>query len=530
MWCPLLKICSVSEMRWIDEEAQKYGLSSIILMEEAGSALYTVILREYGVEGKRFTVIAGTGNNGGDALAAARRLHAGGGFVEVFIAGNPVKMSEAARTNHDILVKMGIPVKYVSSEEEVSALEESIKRADVFLVGLIGIGLRGEVSGLPRRIIELVNSSGKPVVSVDIPSGVEGDTGLVRGVAVKSSITVAFGMPKYGNILYPGYHYCGKLYVSMLSYPRRIIESVRAELNTPVKLPERPRWGHKGVFGKLLAVAGARYYYGAPYYVSLSFLKVGGGYSRLAAPKSIIPYIASRAHEVVYIPLEETSEGTIALGNLEKILGVIEEHSIDIVAVGPGVSLNNETQELVRELVESIDKPVIIDGDGITAVSGNPDVVKKRKAPTIVTPHPAEFSRLVNKPLKEVQENPVEYLRKACIELGSYIVYKGAHSMICYPDGYIYVNMTGNPGMAKAGSGDVLTGAIAGMYGIGLRNIGEAVRMGVLVHGLAGDLAAEDMGEDGVTPDTIMEYLPKAVKVLRENPGLIVDKYMPKQV
>jgi len=525
-----LKVCSVGEMKRIDEEASRLGLDSIVLMEEAASALYSVILREYGVEGRRFTIIAGTGNNGGDAIAAARRLHGGGGVVEVFVVGDSSRMTSGTRWNYEVASRMGIPVKTVSSESELGVLEESLRKSDVVVVGLIGIGLKGEVRGLHRLVIELVNSVGKPVVSVDIPSGVDGDTGLVRGVAVKSSVTVSFGLPKYGNILYPGYSYCGKLYVSMLSYPRSLVESVEAELNKPVPLPERPRWGHKGLFGKLLAVAGARYYYGAPYYVALSFLKVGGGYSRLAAPKSIIPYIAARAHEVVYIPLEETSEGSIAGSNLEKVLSVVEEHGIDIVAVGPGTSLNEETQEFIRRLIEALDKPVIVDGDGLTAVSRSPEILARRKAPTILTPHPVEFSRLINKPLREIQEDPVGSLRKACRELNSYIVYKGAHSMICYPSGYIYINMTGNPGMAKAGSGDVLTGAIAGMYGIGLRNPGEAVRMGVLVHGLAGDLAAEDLGEDGVTPDSIMEYLPRAVRILRENPGYILEKYMPRQV
>nr|WP_245526471.1 NAD(P)H-hydrate dehydratase [Desulfurococcus mucosus] len=525
-----VKVCSVSEIRRLDEAASKTGVGSIPLMEEAASAVYTVILREYGVEGRRFTVVAGTGNNGGDALAVARRLHSAGGIVEAFVIGDPGRMSDAAGFNHRVLSAMGVPVATVSSEEGLTALEKSLRWADIVVSGLIGVGLRGEVSGLHRRVIELVNSSGKPVVSIDIPSGVDGDTGLVKGVAVKSSVTVALGLLKYGNLLYPGYDYAGKLYVSTLSYPRSLIDSVTGEVNTPIPIPERPRWGHKGVFGKLLAVAGSRYYYGAPYYVASSFLKTGGGYARLAAPKGVIPFIASRAPQVVYVPLEETAEGSIAYGNLEKILSLIEEHGIDIVVLGPGTSLNRETQELLRSLVEALDKPVIIDGDGLTAVSENPGLLRKRKAPTILTPHPAEFARLTGKPLAEVQGNPVEHVRKACVELGSYIVYKTAHSLICYPNGYIYVNMTGNPGMAKAGSGDVLAGVIAGLYGVGLRDPGAALRMGVLVHGLAGDLAAEEIGEDGVTPDTLMEHLPKAVRILRENPGYVREKYLPKEV
>jgi NAD(P)H-hydrate epimerase len=280
----------------------------------------------------------------------------------------------------------------------------------------------------------------------------------------------------------------------------------------------------------MLAVAGARYYYGAPYYTSYSFLKAGGGYSRLAAPRSIVPVLASKCSEVVYHPMDETEEGTLALSSYEKILKIVEEHGIDIAVLGPGTSLNSETQELIRMLAESIEKPVIIDGDGLTAVSANPDVLKKRKAPTVLTPHLVEFARLTGLSVKEVQEDPVGCVRRAARELNSYVVLKGAHSLIAYPSGQVYVNMTGNPGMAKAGMGDVLNGTIAALYGVGLRDVGLAARMGVLVHGLAGDLAAEDLGEDGVTPEAVLERLSKAMKILREDPDYVVSKYMPVEI
>jgi NAD(P)H-hydrate epimerase len=525
-----MKVCSVVEMKRIDEVASKeFGIDSLLLMEDAGAAVYSLIVNELGVD-KKFVVIAGTGNNGGDALVVARRLFSCGSHVEVFIVGDPSKYPEPAKKNYELVVSLGIPTKVVKTEDDLKYLEESIRKCDVVIVGLIGIGLRGDVVGIHRGVIEVINNSKKVVVSIDIPSGINGDNGRVCGVAVKSTYTVTFGMPKYGNILYPGYQYCGKLYVSRLSYPPKLYESeeIMVELNIPKPPPERVRWGHKGTFGKFLTISGARYYYGAPYYVAYSFLKAGGGYSRLAAPKTIIPYIASRCSEVVYIPLEETSEGSIAKSNYEYILRIIDNYDIDIVALGSGVSLNEETQELMRDLVMSISKPVIIDGDGITAISKDLNVVKGRRAPTVITPHLVEFSRLTNLSVKDISEDPIGILRRFCKDLNSYIVLKGAHTLIGFPNGYVYVNMTGNPGMAKAGSGDVLTGTIAAMYGIGYRDVGDAVRMGVLIHGLAGDLASEDLGEDGITPDDIMNYLPKAMKVLREDPDLIISKYMPK--
>jgi NAD(P)H-hydrate epimerase len=527
-----LKVCSVDEMRRIDEEAAKrFGISHELLMEDAGTAIFSLILKEIGL-GKRFCVVAGTGNNGGDALVAARRLYAAGASVRIYIVGSPDSFTDLTRRNYELAKSMGIPIQFIQSDEDVKRFSEEAKECDVLVVGIIGVGLRGEVTGVRRSVIEAINRLGKTVVSVDIPSGINGNNGLVGGVAVKSTYTVTFGLPKYGNILYPGYYYCGKLYVSFLSYPPQLLSSddIRVELNYPVPPPERVRWGHKGTFGKFLAVAGARYYYGAPYYVAYSFLKAGGGYSRLATPKSVAPFIASRNSEIVFIPLEETDEGTLALRNLETILRLVDEYEIDIVAIGPGTSTNPETQELMRRLAEAINKPIIIDGDGITAIAKEPDVLKKRKAPTVLTPHPGEFTRLTGLSIKQVQEDPIGILRKTCIELNSYIVLKGAHTLIGRPDGYIYINMTGNPGMAKAGMGDVLTGTIAAMYGIGYRDIGEATRIGVLVHGLAGDLAAKDLGEDGATPDDVIQYLPKALRILREEPQKIIEEYFPKTI
>ena len=527
-----MKVSRVDEMRILDSTAvEKYGIDHILLMENAGHSVYFVIYSEYGIYGKKFVVIAGLGNNGGDSLVVARKLFSNGAAVEVFIVGDPDKYRGIARENYETIEKMNIDKYIIRSEEDLDILKRSLEKTDAVIDGLFGTGLSREVSGIYKEVIIAINKSGKTVFSVDIPSGVGGDDGKVYGVAVEADYTVTFGLPKIGNILYPGYEYCGKLYVSHISFPPNLYntKNIGIELNTPPSLHPRLRWGHKGTFGKLLTVAGAENYYGAPYFTSLSFLKCGGGYSRLAAPKSIIPYVASKASEVVYIPLNETSSGSISIDNYNTIIELIKKYEIDIVALGPGTSLHNETQQLIRDLAREIKKPVIIDGDGLTAISKDLNVVRERKSPTILTPHIGEMSRLVEKSVKEIQGNSIEILHETTKDLNSYIVLKGAHSLIGYPDGRIYINMTGNSGMATAGSGDVLTGSIAGMYGLGYE-IEDAVRVGVFIHGLSGDIAVKEKGEDGITSQDILDNLPKAVKMFREKYDDIINSYIPKVI
>lgn len=509
-----MKISSVDEMRNLDKTAiEKFGIPQEILMENAGEAVYFVIHQEFGIKNRKFVVFCGIGNNGGDGLVAARKIHSNGGEVKVYLLGDADKFNGSAKTNWQIISKL--PIK-VTNFDSIESIKNEVLECDAIVDAVFGTGLTRDVGGKYQEAIHLINQSGKPVFGVDIPSGINGDTGQIMGVAVRSDYTVTFGLPKRGNMLYPGYEHCGKLYVTHISFPPSLYDqsSIKVEISQPADLPPRDEKGHKGTFGDVLFIAGASSYLGAPYFSAMSFLKAGGGYSRLAAPSSITPFIANKGSEIVFVPLEETSSVSAALSNKQKLLELSEQ--VEMVVLGPGLSLNQETQELVRQLAREIKKPVLIDGDGITAVSEDMSCVKERRYPTILTPHPGEMSRLAGASIKEVLANQIPLVQNQAKNLNASIVLKGAHSLIACPDERVFINMSGNPGMATAGSGDVLTGTIAAMFGLGL-DLEEAVKTGVFLHGFSGDLAAVDKGEDGITAQDILDYLPEAVKLYREN-------------
>lgn len=511
-----MKVSRVSEMRALDREAiEQHGISEDILMENAGLAAYRVLSQEVPVRGRRFAVICGAGNNGGDGFVVARKIISDGGSARVYVLGGRDKFSGAAKRNMDILLKMPAEIQEVGS---VSSIRMRVLHCDAVVDALFGTGLTRTVEGIYREAIDLANEYRGPVFSLDIPSGVNGDTGEVMGTAVKADFTITFGLPKVGNLLYPGYEHCGTLFLSHISFPPALScsQRLKIETNDPVELPPRTAWGHKGDFGEALFIAGAAGYLGAPYFAAQSFLKAGGGYSRLAAPASITPFLGGKGSEIVLHPQGETRAGSLSLKNKANLLRLAEK--ADIVILGPGLSIEVETQRLVRELVRGIRKPLVIDGDGLTAVAGDLKTLRGRKAETILTPHPGEMARITGISTVAMKGKALEILQKTSKELNATIVLKGAHSLVGYPDGGVFINLTGNAGMATAGSGDVLAGTIAAMSGLGLP-LREAVRMGVFVHGLSGDFAAREKGEDGITAQDILECLPLTMKTLREGNG-----------
>ena len=514
-----MKVASVSEMRKMDGTAvKKYGIDEILLMENAGNAVFFAIEKETGIKENKFLVFAGSGNNGGDGMVVARKLHSNGAQVKFILLTDEKKLKGITKKNFKILKKIGIPIKKRPSHKDI---EKQLKETDIIIDAMLGTGLSGTARGIYKKAIELVNKSGKKVISVDIPSGINGNTGEIMGTGVKSHITVTFGLPKIGNLNYPGYEHTEKLIVSHISFPPELYngKSIKTSINYPLPLEKRDKNTHKGSFGKCLFISGAKKYLGAPYFAAMSFIKSGGGLSYLATPKGISSFVGKKGRELVLIPQKETKTGSISKSNLKEL--TVSSENVDFVVIGPGLSLDEETQELTRSLIRKIKKPLLIDGDGLTAIKGNLDILKKRKSLTVLTPHPAEFVRLFGGKTKETKINRVEITREKTSHYGCFIVFKGANSLIGCPDREVFINLTGNPGMATAGSGDVLTGIIAAMYKIvpGSNEkdmFKNAVRTGVLIHGLAGDIAASKKGEDGITATDILNSIPEAIKKYRK--------------
>ena len=508
-----MKVSNVTEMRELDRTAiETYGIKEELLMENAGEAVYFVILNKLGIRGKRFAVFCGLGNNGGDGFVIARKLFSNGGLVKVFVLGDQQKYQGAARLNLDIIKRLPVEIREVRDEPSVHA---DITHCDAIVDAILGTGLEREVKGLYGDIIRSINKSGRTVFCADIPSGVSGNTGEVMGVAVKADYTVTFGLPKLGNLLFPGAASCGELYVTHISFPPQLYEAdhLKVSISPHISLPPRDPDAHKGGMGQVLFISGASGYLGAPYFAAFSFMKAGGGYSRLAAPEAITPFIANKGSEIVLLPQKETASGSIALENKGALLDLA--HKMDMVVMGPGLSLDVETQDLVRALVKDLKAPLLLDGDGITAVCRDLRILKERDSETILTPHLGEMARITGIDTETIVRDKIGILQRTSETLQATVVLKGAHSLIGFPDSRVFINLSGNSGMATAGSGDVLTGVIAAMFGLGL-NIREAALKGVFVHGFAGDLAAARKGEDGITAQDILDFLPLALKKDRE--------------
>lgn len=503
-----MKVVTGVEMQSIEKKAfARLGLSPLLVMENAGSRIVEVLKREYGcLSGKRVHVLAGTGNNGGDGLVVARQLLALGARVKVYLVGNQQKLSKENSTNLEILRKLGVDLQTVEAGQ-MGKLRFSLGLADLIIDAIFGTGFAGTLNEELESFVTVVNDIKCPLVAIDCPTGVNATNGQVGGQALRADLTINLGFLKLGCVLYPGKAYAGRNVVVDLGFP--LVHEGRHFLLTEECLdwlPKRKPWSHKGTFGHTLVIAGSKAYAGAASLSGQAVLRGGGGVVTLAVPCGI--YDRFEPDERIVVPVSQTDEGTIGVPSLQELLELMEGK--DVLAIGPGLTRRPEIIQVVQELLRKWDAPCVIDADALMALDTAflKSVPEDKRGQWILTPHPGEMARLVGNETAKVNAERIEVAEDFAHEWGVVVVLKGAPTVIAGGE-RTYVNSTGNPGMATAGSGDVLTGLIAAMLSQGLDPL-RAAALGVYVHGKAGDRAAL-RGERGLKAgdslETVQEIL-----------------------
>jgi len=501
-------VVSPEEMKNLDRLAQEqFGIEPIILMENAGKKSAEIIeLDVLEDDDESIAVICGTGNNGGDGMVIARWLHNKGFDVCCYIIGNKDTFTPLAKKNHEILEKMHCQLEYIASEKELQTTVDQFNDFSIIVDALFGIGLRGEVKGYRKNLIEIINDLDIFTISVDIPSGVDAETGKVANVAIFADVTITMANMKYGHVLYPGRDLCGEMYVVDIGIPA--IAYTENKPNAEVLgdvlslFPMRKMDTHKGDYGRIAIIAGSPGMTGAGMMASEAALEMGSGLITLLHPKSLETIMESNVLEIMTYGVAETSAHTFSRNAVDEVLDFVE--NFDAVAIGPGLSRNEETAEFVREFLCRNTKPAIIDADAINAFEKDNETLKTLTGkPYIFTPHIKEFSRLSHIPVEDIKENELKAVQNFVRTYHLPLLLKGSTSIIVNLDGEYTFNLTGNPGMATGGSGDVLTGIIVSLLGQGFSPY-DAARVGAYIHGEVADILLEDYDEISITPSKII--------------------------
>ena len=520
----MLGVFTAEEMRRLDQRAiTDLGIPGATLMENAGRGAAEAVVAALPAlgaprRGARIVIVCGKGGNGGDGFVVARWLKRHGARPSVLLMHQPAEIAGDAGRKLAELSRSGIRPRPFA-DDRASARE--LSRAHLIVDALLGTGSRGAAEGGISRAIELINASGRPVVALDIPSGLSENTGAHAGAAIKATMTLTFAGLKRGLVTAPGDELAGRVSVIPIGVPdHEVARGVTTFLLDPGDVaphfPRRSRATHKGTYGHLLLVAGSLGKTGAAALSALSAMRSGTGLVTVAVPASQQPVVASLVLEAMTETLPETSARTLALKAREAILELAGLR--DAVAIGPGIGLDDETAQVARGLVHELRLPMAVDADALTALAGHLDVLRDAPAPRCLTPHPGEMARMLGARVDEVQRDRIETVREFATRHRVHIVLKGARSVIGAPDGRVFVNPTGNPGMASGGTGDVLTGMLGAFLARGLEP-GAALRASVYLHGSAGDIAAERLGEEALIARDVIAGIPEAFKRLRGGGG-----------
>ncbi|MCK9479908.1 MAG: NAD(P)H-hydrate dehydratase [Firmicutes bacterium] len=495
-----MRIATAAQMKKIDElTINDYGIPGIALMENAGRA----VAEHSATHGKSFCVVCGKGNNGGDGFVAARHLHNSGATVTILLMCDPEELSGNAFINFSAAKKIGIKIKNGFDEADLAG-------CDVVIDALLGIGAVGAPRGKVKSAIDAINRSGKYVISVDIPSGMNPDSGVVEGGCVRANSTLTFGLFKWGLLLYPAAEYAGEVTLCNISFAEPAIQrqNITAFVTENACLTKRFKNSHKGTYGKVFAICGSINYTGAAYLSSLAALKSGCGVVTLGAADCISDIMACKLNEAIIIPLK-SSNGMLSYGCIDALGKELKK--ADAILCGCGLGRSDDLEKIVSHIIETSQAPLILDADGINAIADNKSILKRKKCKLAITPHIGEMSRLTGISPLEIQNNAVAVAKNFACEYNVITVLKGANSIVALPNGDIHLNTGGNSGMATAGSGDVLAGIIASFAAQGLA-LSQAAISGVYIHALSGDCAAEQFGQHGMLASDILNSIPFTLK------------------
>jgi hydroxyethylthiazole kinase-like uncharacterized protein yjeF len=510
-----MRIVTAEEMKALERTAiEDYGIPGLVLMENAGRHVVEVIRQILGdVRDKTVTIFIGKGNNGGDGLVVARHLLNMGAVVKLLALAKIEDISGDAKINLDIWRKLDQKIYSIQHGDGINIVRLILMNTDLIVDAVYGTGFKGKISEKVGRIIEVLNNSGKPIVAVDIPSGLEANSGRVNGPCIQADHTVTFGLPKLGLFLESGSDYTGNLHVVDISLPAGLVEKDGPQRYLLTRelvkewLPNRRSSAHKGDFGRILIVAGSQGMTGAAGLCGEAALRAGAGLVTVAVPETLHSIMEAKLTEVMTTPLPDTGSGKLAREARQRILSLLEDK--DVLAIGPGLSTDPEVVALVKELLPAVQVPCVLDADALNALAGDVETFRKIQAPVVITPHPGEMSRLTGTKIREIQQDRLAVAANAAAAWDVTVLLKGARTVVATPKGAAYINPTGNPGMATAGSGDVLTGVISALIAQGME-VSRAAAAGAYIHGLAGDLAARRKGMMSLMAGDIIAALPEA--------------------
>ena len=515
-------LVTADEMREMDRRTiEELGIPGQVLMESAGRGAVRFLCRCFpDIESRNVGVAAGRGNNGGDGFVIARYLANQGVAVTVYLLADRSKVSGDAAVNLDLLGPLAVPVIEIQDEKSFAQLRTAMRAKDLWIDAILGTGLNSEVRGIYRRVIDLINSLDKPVFAVDVPSGLDSDTGQRCGTCIRAQATATFGFAKTGHCLYPGVELTGDLEVVDIGIPAPIVEDIRPKQHLITRahvqqcLPTRPADAHKGHTGHLLVIAGSPGKTGAAAMTATAALRTGAGLVTCAVAESLHPIMETLLLEAMTAPLPEAAGGMLSEQCLAPIMQLAE--NMRCLAIGPGMGQSAGLEKLMARLLAECQLPMVIDADGLNNLSGNPAALKQSKHPVIITPHPGEMARLTNTSTADIQSDRIDTARRFAESFRVHVILKGARTVMAHPDGSLFINPTGNAGMAAGGMGDVLTGMVAGFVAQGL-SAEAACHAAVYLHGAAADTLAAKMGTVGYLASEVMAAVPSEISQIKKD-------------